>query len=171
MIIITGMDNTGKTTTVERLSNDFDLIQMKSLGGGKVSKKAHDAWFNKQIRLVKAGSIIIYDRFNIMEEQVYGKVIRDKPKYDFDGEEFKTLLEVDPLIIYTRIPNEKMMQFGDREQMPGVIERANELLMAYDDLIFNMINRGFAICTYDWTQENAYEDLMEVVKAYQAIKQ
>ncbi len=37
-----------------------------------------------------------------------------------------------PLIIYCRPPEEKIFNFGDREQMYGVFEKRIDLLFAYD---------------------------------------
>lgn len=57
------------------------------------------------------------------------------------------------MIIYCRPPVEKILNFGSREQMAGVIERAERLIKEYDRLMFNVIVRKFEypVLVYDYT--------------------
>lgn len=151
MIIFTGMDNSGKTTLATRTSQELGLPLVKSLGPDHTRDEKH-LWFLDQMtrELAYPGSVI-FDRFLPFEEMVYGKVLRGDPIYSLDDPYMKSLKDLNPTIIYTRPSSEIIFNFGDREQMAGVVETREKLLIAWDDLMWKLTTRGWDVQVYDYT--------------------
>jgi predicted ATPase len=162
MIICTGMDNTGKTTLCNKLKIHYGLELKKS--PGPISYPEQKEWMMEQaLNSLVSNEEVIYDRFSFMEEMVYGTVLRNGTLFDFNSEVVKAVAATRPQIIYTRPPRKKIFNFGDREQMKGVVDQKEELLNAYDELIFNMISKGWLVHVYDYTEPAALEKLMEKI--------
>lgn len=154
MIIFTGMDNSGKTTLVNRVSKETNLPVVHSLGPNHTLDEKH-LWLLDQIaREATIPGSVIFERFLPFEEMVYGGVLRGDPIYSLDDPYMKSLKDLNPTIIYTRPPSDIIFNFGDREQMEGVIEQKYQLLRAWDDLMWSLMARGWDIHTYDYTLEN-----------------
>ena len=149
-IIVLGMDNTGKTTLVEQLSNEFKCDHIKSLGPGYTKEEMKE----EMIRKLNIEELVVLERFSIFEELVYGPILRGISK--FDKEDIEEIRSYDPIIIYCRPDNETIFNFGDREQMEGVIEQRVKLVNAWDKLIAELkINYNFDIIPYNWTEKRS----------------
>ena len=154
MLIFTGMDNSGKTTLVNQLSKKLHLPIIKSMGPN-FSKEEKHLWILDQLTREKCfPDSVLYDRFLPLEEMVYGKVLRGDPIYSLDGYYMGLLKELDPIITYTRPPRKKIFDFGDREQMKGVIKQREKLLLEWDSLMWAMMARGWNIKVYDYTVQH-----------------
>lgn len=159
-IIVCGMDNSGKSTLVANLrsyiNGDERLYGNKIASGGIKDYKEQSSWIKDQIIMgimeLKTHHVRIYDRFTLIEENVYGPVLRNTSHFSSNHLLWDAFKIWDPLIIYCR-PSTKLIQdFGDREQMDGVIEKSNALIKAYDELIFRLMgNSELDIVVYDWT--------------------
>lgn len=158
MLIFTGMDNSGKTTLVNKVSQDLGLPIVKSMGPDHTKDEKH-IWFLDQMTRERAfpGSVI-FDRFLPFEEMVYGKVLRGDPIYSLNDPYMKSLKDLNPTIIYTRPSSDTIFNFGDREQMKGVIETKEKLLAAWDDLMWRLKTRDWNILVYDYTVELEKEE-------------
>lgn len=158
MLIFTGMDNSGKTTLVNKVSQSLGLPVVKSMGPDHTKDEKH-IWFLDQMAREKAfpGSVI-FDRFLPFEEMVYGKILRGDHIYSLDDPYMKSLKDLNPTIVYTRPPSEVIFNFGDREQMEGVIETKEKLLAAWDDLMWKLKTRGWDVQVYDYTVELEREE-------------
>lgn len=158
MFIFTGMDNSGKTTLVNKVSKELGLPVVKSMGPNHTKDEKH-IWFLDQMAREKAfPRSVIFDRFLPFEEMVYGKILRGDPIYSLDDPYMKSLNGLNPTIIYTRPPSEVIFNFGDREQMEGVIETKERLLAAWDDLMWKLQSRGWEVHVYDYTTEQEGEN-------------
>jgi len=147
-IIVVGMDNTGKTTLVNQLADYYGCESIKSLGPGYSRQEMIDEIKRK---LDLPGKKIL-ERFSIIEECVYGNVLRNDPKFTIDDMDW--IRDYDFVIVYCRPEDEVIYNFGDREQMVGVIEEKDKLVRAFDDLMINLSQRGFVVIPYDWTKMN-----------------
>jgi hypothetical protein len=140
------MDNTGKTTLVEQLSQYYGCESIKSLGPGYTRQEMID----EVKRKLELPYRTILERFSILEELVYGNVLRNNSKFSIDDMDW--LRDYDFIIIYCRPEDEVIYNFGDREQMEGVIEQRVKLVQAWDDLVVELARRGFVVFPYDWTK-------------------
>lgn len=150
MMIFTGMDNSGKTTVVQKTAKKLGLPVVKSLGPHHSVNKKH-IWLLDQMTREKAfpGSVI-FDRFLPFEEMVYGKVLRGDPIYSLDDPYMKSLKDLNPIIVYTRPHSSTIFNWDGREQMKGVIEQKEKLLAAWDDLMWGLMARGWDVQVYDY---------------------
>lgn len=145
-IIVVGMDNTGKTTLVNQLCEYYNCESIKSLGPGYSRREMIDEVKRK---LELPGKVIL-ERFSILEECVYGNVLRNDSKFTLNDMDW--LRDYDFTIIYCRPEDEVIYNFGDREQMEGVIEQRVKLVQYWDDLIIKLSQMGFVVIPYDWTK-------------------
>lgn len=145
-IIVVGMDNTGKTTLCNSLASKTGYKLVTPMGPGF----PRESMLDNILLYMNKGESIIFERFSIFEEMVYGKILRGKSKFTYD--DIELIRKYHPVIIYCRPSNETIFNFGTREQMPGVIEQKEKLVKAWDDLIFNTLT-GFKVIKYDWTKD------------------
>lgn len=149
MIIVLGMDNTGKSTLTQSLAKELNGEVVNSMGPG--TEKEQQQWVIKQVcDNLRNGNNLIHDRFTCFEEMVYGKVLRGgKSNFSLQDNYYVDLVKsMKPIIIYARPPREVIFNFGTREQMEGVIEHSEKLLEAYDELIREMRSLGWTILQY-----------------------
>lgn len=152
MIIIVGMDNSGKTTLGKGLKEKLKCELVKSPGPLEVEEQRE--WVMEQLIKVSnlnlKGEQIIFERFAILEELVYGTVLRNKSNYSYKGVYMRLLKGHRPTIIYTRPSNADILNFGDRPQMKGVIEDSQKLIATFDELMFKMLCDGWNVAPYNY---------------------
>ena len=118
MIIITGVDNTGKSSLARHLSEEFGIA---------IAQRYHtlpptdgEEWYTWAKHQFEHKGELIYDRFFI-DELVYGPVLRNKYVASIEQmAQLSTMLVIkQPLFIYTKLPLEKIQEdFAVREQYP-----------------------------------------------------
>ena len=69
--------------------------------------------------------------------------------------------QYNPIFIYCRPKKENVFNFGDREQMEGVIEQSKKLLEAFDNLYNRMIQNEFDIFRYDYNVSTPEEMVLK----------
>lgn len=153
MYIVTGMDNSGKTTLVRRMSEELGLPVVKSMGPDHTLDEKFLWTLDQMSREKTIPGSVIYDRFLPLEEMVYGKVLRGNPIFHLKDPYMKTLKDLNPIIIYTRPSSKTIFNWDGREQMEGVIEQKEKLLDAWDDLMWGLMARGWDIRVYDYKAE------------------
>lgn len=154
LVIVTGMDNTGKTTLVNSLAIKMGVTPIKSCGPESDLNQLY--WASQQFKdcHYSPNQIHLYDRFTLIDEKVYGEVVRGNPgnriPFNWEGP-ISSILGLNHLIVYTRPSNrETIFSFGDREQMAGVIDSKKDLLDKWDDLYFELGHRGYNVIPYDY---------------------
>lgn len=165
MIIVMGFDNTGKSTLAHTLSKDLELKMVRSIGPNVTPDQQKD-WVVAQ--LTNQPEKCIFDRFPIFEELVYGKILRGKCNFTQGDPYYKLLKKLDPVIIYCRPSNAKILNFGEREQMDGVISEANKLIARYDELAYHLITTGWKLLPYSYEHSNI-DSMISVYKITQDI--
>ena len=153
LIIVEGMDNSGKTTLVQRLSEDIKLLVMNNKRKPRDEAEMRD--YLRLVNHVQWHFPTILDRLCTISEPIYGCLRKSGPvitpaRADWHLLELKAM---NPLIIYCRPPEATIFNWGDRPQMEGVIENGQALLKAYDESMDRMAPQ-FKIVKWDFT---AYE--------------
>ena len=155
-IVIIGMDNTGKTTLVNDMKNILNIESIKSPGPNFTKEEMYE----EIITDLSKEELVILERFAIVEEMIYGEILRDNPKFNFED-----LMQIkekyNPIFIYCRPKKENIFNFGDREQMEGVIEQSKKLLEAFDNLYNRMIQNEFDIFRYDYNVSTPEEMVLK----------
>ena len=155
-IVIIGMDNTGKTTLVNDMKNILNIESIKSPGPNFTKEEMYE----KIITDLSKEKVVILERFAIIEEMIYGEIIRHNSKFNFED-----LMQIkekyNPIFIYCRPKKENVFNFGDREQMEGVIEQSKKLLEAFDNLYNRMIQNEFDIFRYDYNVSTPEEMVLK----------
>lgn len=164
LIVVEGMDNSGKTTLIKTLMKEtglkgvFRKNRAYDLKGGMSMIKR--SFFSSELK--------IHDRHIIISEMVYGPILRGKSLFgDQSWDLLSYLLKTYPIIIYCRPPTRKILDFGTREQMEGVITQANHLISRYD-WVFDIVRKSFTLpeynfFEYDYTDKDADKKLKKII--------
>lgn len=155
-IVIIGMDNTGKTTLVNDMKNILNIESIKSPGPNFTKEEMYE----KIITDLSKEKVVILERFAIVEEMIYGEIIRHNSKFNFE-DLMQIKEQYNPIFIYCRPKKENVFNFGDREQMEGVIEQSKKLLEAFDNLYNRMIQNEFDIFRYDYNVSTPVEMVLK----------
>lgn len=184
MIIVEGMDGSGKTTLAQQLSFRLGEVPIKrfvtSDGPGSldllvVKTRAALTDLHNQVT-ENQRPFVIYDRFPLISEAIYGSILRGKNRFGDDWVSLiDRLLALDPIVIYCR-PNIDSILQNIREtadgQMEGVIPRSLELINAYDLLIgwlqvkANRMGSGH-ILVYSYDLDDVRDIETEIQRIYQ----
>lgn len=162
MIIIEGMDNTGKSTLAKKLSLKFNLKIIKSSG----PPEDKESWIKKihySIDQSKKGINFIYDRHPLISEYVYGPILRGKNLLDNEegNQLWKEFIEIQPFIIYCRPPIFCIIKYGERKQMNGVIKNTNLLVRAYDSFIAE-VSKSMEVFHYNYLENTEYKIFIKI---------
>jgi hypothetical protein len=166
MIILEGLDNTGKTSLQGRLCQEYGLEGVHSPGPHESETVL--SWvieaFNKD-----RGVPVIYDRFPLISEEVYGNVLRGGNILNASplGLQLQERMEkeVRPLIIYCKPPEEVISNWNDREQMDGVVDNYKVLLAAYDTLMMTLRTK-YSTVSYNYCHPNDYGRVLDKIDSH-----
>lgn len=136
-IVVEGCDNSGKTTFALRLAEDLKALYLKTH-----MKPDSLEYMYKWAACVYGLTTLypaplVFDRDHFISDQVYGPLIRGVA-YTPDPRVIQRHL-AGSTIVYCRPPDEYILHWGDREQMPGVKETALQLIQAYDKIMLEEI--------------------------------
>lgn len=150
LIIAEGMDNTGKTTLVQKLSEDLKLLVMNNRR--KPQDEEEMAAYLRLVNTTQWHFPTILDRLCTISEPIYGVLRKSGPVITKERADahLVTLRAMKPLIIYCRPDDRTILNFGDRPQMDGVIENAKSLLLAYDQCMDRLAIKGHLIVKWDY---------------------
>ena len=134
-IIIEGMDSTGKSTLAEKLHSEFHYLVtvVNELG----PEQNFEYWWPHILQKDYRPFVPMHDRF-FYSELVYGYHLRGYVKAPVPlQDEVVQQLRKDALLIYARPSDNTMLDtFANKQQMEGVLPRAQRLLHAYDELMW-----------------------------------
>ncbi len=166
MILVEGLDNTGKTTLVSHLAERYPQLQMRPSIGNK-----HDL---HQIRLAaydeayKNNSLMLADRSRIISEWVYGPILKKRePAYPYDvWMRYLTLWTLKPhYVIYCwRDIEHTKATLDERDQLPGVSDKLFQLadryteMMTMVDMLFDLTGASQPVMHYNF--ETDHPDLI-----------
>ena len=162
MIIVEGMDNSGKTTLISRLTKDLGLKVVKSPTPLDMAFEDAQVWLAEQLQ--NNEPLTIYDRFHPISEVVYGPILRGVHHYPVVQwvEIMYKLNRCRPTIIYCRPSTATILDWKERDQLTGVMDRAPALIEAYDH-IFTTVIKNLCMLTFHY---DYVEDYYKEVLAY-----
>ena len=152
MIVVEGLDNTGKTMLCEQLQVDFpELSHRPSIGNKHDLQQIHYQALSALDDDAR-DPLILWDRSRFISEFVYNPVLKNRPTAYTMVEWLNMLANFvarPQLIIYCfRTPDRLLKDFDEREQLPGVLEHVPELVEAYDQ-VWSMLHCLFTISEQD----------------------
>ena len=164
MIIVEGLDGSGKTTLVKHLYEELKLNLRPrfstSLGG------PHEDLFDLVRKDFEHGVGVdhLYDRHPIISEIVYGSIIRGKFDSRLIGEEMQNWLrEANPLLVMCAPPGKEMVKnIMEGDHMPGVKENIVPLMNGYS---VAMLSWNYPMIHWDYINHDI-EDLTVKVMDY-----
>lgn len=164
-IIVEGMDNTGKSTVVQKLSADLKLLVINNRQRPRTV--AESRCYMDLVLPLTTKFNTIFDRWQTISEPVYGPICRDTHLFALSQIEFQleVMKPLHPLVIYCRPPDSVVLNFGEREQMDGVIDHAPALLKKYDSYMTWLQANWLPVISYDW-KSDSYEDLRNRAAAH-----
>lgn len=138
MIVVEGLDNTGKTTLVSKILEEFpELVYRPSIGNKhdvtQIIDQAHDeafAWSKLKHTVA--------DRSRLISEYIYNPILKKRPlAFSFHGflEMFGSFLQQDNLVVLCH-RNRLQIEgtFNEREQLGGVRQHLTDLDNQYSAL-------------------------------------
>jgi len=131
MIIITGIDNSGKSSLALQLATHFNLPIVKSYKPQSLDHiKEFHSWANASPRPA------ILDRHCAIDDLVYGPIIRGKTPSSI-SQALECRKEAF-LIFCCPSLQTILATYGDREQMEGTHQNLKKLYEAYQDLMLEL---------------------------------
>lgn len=175
IIIVEGMDGTGKTTLVQQLAHRLEVKPGKFVGSLGPSDDYRLALVNRTISEITELEIAsaegrpinrLYDRFPLISEAIYGPILRGRNCFGVRYYPLRRrLLALKTMIIYCR-PNREVIQANIQQapQMSGVLEHFGELLNAYDKLFVELTESPVKsyITTFDYTRDEVQELIYKI---------
>lgn len=145
-IVIFGMDNSGKSTLAQNLE-DFLLKNKRTVivehSPGVVSKEDMINFMREN----KNVDFHIFDRYPFIEEMVYGPLFRNNSK--FSWEQIFLIKDID-LFVFCNPGLFNTINWGEREQFPGVKENCLYFIQAYEKIALILKNKGYKIKEYNY---------------------
>lgn len=162
IIIVEGMDNTGKTTLVEQLVRETGYDRVRSSGPQSLEDMID------KVETCLTSDNIIYDRFPLISEEVYGPALRGYSLWEFSRwrEYFIQLLQLKPLFIYCRPARETILRsINQREQLEGVVERASVIIDIYDR-VFDHLRRFYPmdVVVHNYREDPLAKNIFQIIK-------
>ena len=165
MIIVEGMDNSGKDYLCKSLSKELGLKMEASLG--PASRLQALNYIRKTCTLQ---SIALHNRYFIISESVYGPVLRGKSFFgDAELIAFEILARADPMIVYCRPDDGAIKNWQQRAQMKGVKENAPRLIQRYDyvmDKLVKPVLPSRRFIEYNWRHDHLKIQVLPKLQAY-----
>lgn len=162
ILIVEGVDFSGKTTLVNRLQKDLNLFTLKSPRPKTPADVTH--LISKTERLGE-GMDLICDRISLISEPIYGPICRPQEDSILGTDLGELMLEgLQPIIIWCCPPWDHVRTCNN-DQMAGVKEKLEQLYMAYQDWMNGELMQKFIIVPYDFTTQT-YESLRDDIEGY-----
>ena len=135
LIIIEGLDNTGKTTAAQKIA---ELLKFNYVSGGGPEVGTYEGALAK---LKEGLPNKVQDR-TFISEMIYGPILRGKS--GISDQEFMKLMDFlrqnQCILVYARrTVTQILATFDERDQLSGVKEHLHELYEQYDHYMFNKL--------------------------------
>jgi len=164
MIVVEGCDNSGKTTLIQRLAEELKLLSITNRR--KPQQRADVFHYTTDMVMLSLHYSTIFDRWQAISEPIYGPICRGIGYLESGDTDFlhRVAQVAKPLLIYCRPRDSTILNFGERDQMAGVIENGPRLIAAYDREI-KYASRWFPVVRYDF-ERDTYDSLRDQALAH-----
>lgn len=160
-IVVYGCDNSGKTSLAKAIAEKFRMEYVRSMGGPNMNTQAILNYLDENLREGNR----VFDRFSIIEEYANGLILRGRDRFQdefIDKEKFMNSVD---LFIYACPSMETVKNFGDREQMEGIIENIDKLREMYRVFTINeVICAERKLIIFDWTTDQDYQKIFSAIE-------
>jgi adenylate kinase family enzyme len=171
MIILFGVDNTGKTTLKNHLKEKFNLREEERYQTRP--PQDYDDWF-KYVRDLLQRHIenpdpqTIIDRLYI-DEHVYGPVLRGRFGLTVNQRVALDILidKLRPILIWCDIPTAEILKsFSEREQLMGVRENVVALKRKYPEVLSKYPFYDCPLFIVNYLEDRNYEKIDKKLEVY-----
>lgn len=160
-VVVYGCDNSGKTSLANHIAEKFNLEYVRSKGGPSMSTQEVLQYLDKNL----SEGDKVFDRFSIIEEYTNGLVLRGKDRFQDEFIDKESFLNRIDLFIYACPSMEAVKNFGDREQMDGIIENIDRLREMYRVFTVNdVISADRSLIVFDWTKDRDYAEIDQAIQ-------
>lgn len=160
LIIVEGCDGAGKTTLINKLQKDLNLITIKS-PRPRNYQDCKDLL--ARTLLLAEGTNVICDRIGIISEPIYGPICRNTLGFPPKSETEKILEAINPIIIHCNPPVHACLENQHvKEQMPGVTDNTLKLYAAYNEWMCQLAGQSLCLIEYDYLQDSYAELLSDI---------
>lgn len=156
MIIVEGVDNTGKSTLIEMLSKRLNLYSVKVASRPESPDDILECW-----ELLKGwdndvAGHLISDRIQFISEHVYGPICRQTNLVPDDL--FHDILwraSHHPVVVVWCNPRAVFIKhtFKDRSQMDGVEKQLDKIIARYEE-VMQEVNLKLPVVHWDYTRHD-----------------
>lgn len=158
MILVEGLDNTGKTTLVADLAARYPQLKMRpSIGNNHDRKQIREAAYEESY---KDNPLMLADRSRIISEWVYGPILKKRElAYTYDvWMRYLTLwsMKTHYVVFCWRHMDNIVASLDEREQLPGVANNLEALADRYTqmmntvDLLFELTGSSIGVMHYNF---------------------
>lgn len=170
-IVIDGMDGSGKSTLTKQVIDYLGERAYYVPGYNRVedlNKPPMEQWWMHQLAYNPPDKVVVHDRF-FYPELVYGPVLRGNiAAAESTVDYVRRFLRYRGFLIYCR-PDYQTISKGVQSelQMEGVIEKFDDLLHAYDDvMIEEAVSMGDRFFRYNWKNDDSAFRLFQALAGY-----
>lgn len=164
-VLVTGPDNSGKSTLISRLKTDKGFEQVARFRRIPPLSEDGEDYFKWGIDAITTGCFknIISDR-GIIDEFVYGPILRGRMVFENEAQINQTRLMLSSFhvkIVICQPPIENQVKgFNDRWQLDGTEERMKQINNWFDYIFSVWPFQETQHFKYDYTEFDAYERLI-----------
>jgi hypothetical protein len=108
----------------------------------------------------------VFDRFTPIEEFANGIALRDENRIATHFIDTTDFFKNVDLFIYARPDMETVKNFGEREQMDGIISNIDQLRSLYDFYTSDKIFNQRPLLLFDWTTDPSYEKIDGILDTF-----
>lgn len=157
IICIFGCDNSGKTTACNNISKWLAKAGISNKvvhSCGPCSPPEQLMFMDEVVSSEHEEEVIILDRFPAIEEAVYGPILRNGNALEPFYKLCVNYLSYISLFIYCNPDINVIKNWGDREQMAGVKDNANEIVKGYQNIVITYPVLSGKVKLFDYTKGN-----------------
>ena len=162
MIIVEGVDNSGKTTLIHQIQSAVNLPSEHSPSKLIIDGHIEEWLLWIEWTLVSEAASYIFDRHPIISEPIYGPVLRNINLLS-TTDYLERLLKTQPMIIFCDPPKHVILE-RPKEEMENVQENIPTLIIRYRRFMTLLDKQGFFVLRYDYTKNRPDVIIRQVIR-------